>query len=547
MADEVGFARNLVNRVSNLGVFTVPANVYTFECLTDMDKRFCRRIEMDDEVNEIGDGFAIGAKYLRSVYLSDNLGKLPDNAFYDCIHLKNVKLPKDLKEIGNSALCGTKIKQLELSSDLESVGNGAFLNCKKLKHLTIDLNNENMYRIGTDAFAGCKKLRNFALPETIKEIGAGAFAGCRKIKKLNVPAECRTIEGNPFVSTSIMKSNGKMKVRDRWRAYFAKIEIDGMEKPIKARKFERMSTGFKGERLIWANGQVYCEREDGKFDIFSPETYAEKAKIQLEEIKNTQITAEAFGAFTQEKYGITLDTGRIQQENLNIFNTDKQFVKVALLKNQPVSININELREYTYIYEQNEINEPIRKEFEARRAELGAKKAQEKITAAEELKQKEQTKIDEKARKKEEAKEANKQRYANAAKIREENNLKKQQEKANKEAEKKLLKRKKELEKNENLSNHRKKAIIHALEGDIKREQELQNQRTQLRELAKVAQPQNNSVSVDVQTLENNDTWSTTSSADMEMGDLNYAFENKNIESQTQSQTQEKTSEGMTK
>lgn len=88
-------------------------------------------------------------------------------AFYDLDKLLNVKLPKDLKILGNNA----------------------FYSCNKL--MVVDASATAELNIGTSAFSYCGNLREFVSPERISEVGNYAFNNCSKLKEI----ELRNISG----------------------------------------------------------------------------------------------------------------------------------------------------------------------------------------------------------------------------------------------------------------------------------------------------------------------------------------------------------------
>lgn len=465
MADEISFGKNIVRRVSNLGVYTLPANSYSFEKLTDADKKYCTRIDMNNDVVEIGEGFAKNAKFVRTVNVSENLKGIEKDAFSGCSRIKNIKLPKELEYIKENAFFETKINNISLGKRVKFIGENAFENCKKLKSFTIDPLNVEMTLIGENAFAGCKNLRPFELPQTIEEIGAGAFAGCRKIKSLTVPAECRLIDGNPFTSSSINKDNGKKRLRDRWHAYNAKIYIDGMHpNPIKARKFESMVTSFDGRRLIRANGQVYIENDKGGFDVKTPETYAKMVLEQQEEMTNTQISPEAFIAFTKQRFGVELDASRISEAQMKVFDTNKEVLNIALTSKLTQKINVEELREFAYGYQKSKECEELAKQRADQRSERAQQIYDQKKAQLDEIEHQKQLEEDKKRQAEANAREqAEIARQKKLDQINKEKEAKKQakaekEKKARERAEKKNSKNNGEVE----LPPHRKRAVDRA-------------------------------------------------------------------------------------
>lgn len=95
------------------------------------------------------------------------IGKV-DNAVYVELSgrsaLKSVKLPKDLKVIGDQALAG----------------------CESLESIIIP---DSVTRIGNRAFAFCKSLTTVTIPSGVTELGTEIFDGCDNLKTIYAPKE----------------------------------------------------------------------------------------------------------------------------------------------------------------------------------------------------------------------------------------------------------------------------------------------------------------------------------------------------------------------
>lgn len=149
--------------------------------------------------------------------------ELPQNALFG-LHLTELKLPADLKVIGEGALAGNDFETLELPSSLTTIGDNALYGCKQLKTLKLPA---AVTSVGTYAFAGCTALsevnmsatgvtalppRLFAtdaalaaakLPASLKTIGEGCFAGTSALPAITLPASLTDIGAHAFTGSGL--------------------------------------------------------------------------------------------------------------------------------------------------------------------------------------------------------------------------------------------------------------------------------------------------------------------------------------------------------
>jgi hypothetical protein len=98
---------------------------------------------------------------LKKVIIQDNIVKIEDFAFGNCVSLIDAQIP-------NSVI---------------SIGKGAFGNCKSLVSVTIP---NGITSINDMTFGGCENLTNVIIPNSVINIGNLAFRTC-KITAINIP------------------------------------------------------------------------------------------------------------------------------------------------------------------------------------------------------------------------------------------------------------------------------------------------------------------------------------------------------------------------
>lgn len=91
---------------------------------------------------------------LQHVILPPSIEKISGCAFMDCISLKFLSLPKDLKEIGSSAFESSGIKKIYIPKGTKSIGEKAFMKCCDLNVVLLP----DSVTLDSEVFEGCKTL-----------------------------------------------------------------------------------------------------------------------------------------------------------------------------------------------------------------------------------------------------------------------------------------------------------------------------------------------------------------------------------------------------
>ncbi len=181
--------------------------------------------ELDNlPVTHIGlDCFAMAWRVkFTSITMPDTITTVYHGAFRGCQTIRELKLSKNLKYIGNYAFSFiTDLEYIALPDTIVSFGMGAFRNCLSLKSVSIP--SGTLKRIGNDCFYGCKKLEcvvigddvvdiedwafrmcehlnSVTIGESVEKIGESAFYDCIRLSKLDIPAAVSAIGNTAFYS-----------------------------------------------------------------------------------------------------------------------------------------------------------------------------------------------------------------------------------------------------------------------------------------------------------------------------------------------------------
>ena len=118
--------------------------------------------------------------------------KLREKAFSNRKKLKQITIPKNIRNIGLKCFCSCDslfLVDFEYNSSSESNENGltiardAFENCKNLTSIKLP---NRLDTIGVYAFYGCERLESIFIPNRVSFIAPALFEGCKSLKSIVV-------------------------------------------------------------------------------------------------------------------------------------------------------------------------------------------------------------------------------------------------------------------------------------------------------------------------------------------------------------------------
>ena len=90
-----------------------------------------------------------------SITIPDSVTTIYHGAFRNCQYIREFKLPKSLRYIGNYAFAFIQdLEHIAIPDGVVSLGMGAFRNCDNLKEISIP---DSVLRIGNDCFYCCRE------------------------------------------------------------------------------------------------------------------------------------------------------------------------------------------------------------------------------------------------------------------------------------------------------------------------------------------------------------------------------------------------------
>lgn len=131
---------------------------------------------------------------LKSVVLPQNLKRIGDNAFYHCIELESITLPQSLKTIGLCAFGDCfSLKSISIPKNLTTINNQAFARCSSLKNISVKKGNK-YFEVADDILYGKEKNKKYTLircsadkkgdvsiKRKLHYIDPDSFSGCKDV------------------------------------------------------------------------------------------------------------------------------------------------------------------------------------------------------------------------------------------------------------------------------------------------------------------------------------------------------------------------------
>lgn len=197
-----------------------------------------KTVKLPANLKEIGNRAFYRTK-LESITLPDNITELPDGVFAET-PIKSVVLPKNLKTMGTAFEKCTELTSITLPEGFTVLtgyppegnfrndgGGGAFSGCTKLTTVKLP---STIEKIGDCTFKGCP-ITEISIPDSVTEIGEDAFANC-KLASLTLPASLTTIGRGAFKS-SIETETENQYVDGHW--------IDAIVRKTPSHTFEEVT------------------------------------------------------------------------------------------------------------------------------------------------------------------------------------------------------------------------------------------------------------------------------------------------------------------
>lgn len=242
----------LTEVVNGYDEITLPSHIKSISKDVFYGKKITK-VVLNEGLTSIGERAFFNSS-IQEIVFPSTLEKLEEDIFYYCKNLKRVDLSRTkLTELPASTFFLSGIEEIELPSTLKEIGSQAFLGTSKLKMIKVP---ENVKTIGQEAFResgivtaklpngittlvdrafyycpeltevltygaasnddpnaiikaycfeGCPKLTRFEIPQSIRILGQGLLGGNQKVTQLTIPASVTQINFSAFDNTGIQE------------------------------------------------------------------------------------------------------------------------------------------------------------------------------------------------------------------------------------------------------------------------------------------------------------------------------------------------------
>lgn len=190
---------------SGLEKVKLPNQLTRLKFLTFSGSSLLKEIDIPTSVKSISNAIG-GIDGIEIIHLHNGLETLND--FTHCESLKNIVIPKTVKEIA-SGIFRKSIYMHEIKLDKENpnfcVLEGSLYSKDKTKMIVIPYNEKNTFiipngviKIEDFVFEGFEKLENIVFPDSLQIIGHRAFEGCISLKEVSFPKSLISIDFRSF-------------------------------------------------------------------------------------------------------------------------------------------------------------------------------------------------------------------------------------------------------------------------------------------------------------------------------------------------------------
>lgn len=164
-------------------------------------------IVLPDCLQAIGKCAFSGCKKLKTINMPDQLRIVGSEAFSSCNSLSGrLEFKKNLYSVASGAFEKTGIETVTFCDDVYEINAGAFTECSKLKEVILPKamkDSEN--GLGWGMFANCTSLEKVNVPQNIIGLPSDFFYGCKALKAITIPASIESIGSDVFSGCTSLK------------------------------------------------------------------------------------------------------------------------------------------------------------------------------------------------------------------------------------------------------------------------------------------------------------------------------------------------------
>ncbi len=196
-------------------------------------RSYIKSVYISDGVTTIGDEAFLFYAAITSVTMPNSIKTIGQKSFMSCYNLKKITIPNGVITIGDHAFDNCiLLTSITIPQSVTAIGEEAFSSCTALDRIAVDRNNSyfsnddygvlfnknktvliqypagnarsqytvpsSVITIGNRAFESNKKLTNIEIPDGVQTIGEGAFDSATNISKIVIPPSVTSIGNLAF-------------------------------------------------------------------------------------------------------------------------------------------------------------------------------------------------------------------------------------------------------------------------------------------------------------------------------------------------------------
>lgn len=229
-------------------------------------------VNIPESVSRIGNS-AFWGTGITSIYIPKGVVDIGTSVFGYCDNLVSIIVDEENPTFDSRNGCNAIVETLPnvlrygcattiIPDNIQKIGDEAFRDCMNLA--SIDIPN-SVEHIGSGAFSACNTLTSIFIPDGVKSIGEGAFSNCDSLKSVTIGRDVKSIENLAFggcVSLSRIDSRAMIPpqiitpetVPFPWlgNGVFYKVDTTTcqLNVPIGSKEAYQAADGWKGFSLI---------------------------------------------------------------------------------------------------------------------------------------------------------------------------------------------------------------------------------------------------------------------------------------------------------
>lgn len=162
-------------------------------------------------------GYASGVNSITKITIPENITRIGDYAFYECVALEEVYIPETVTSISSSAFQKCKnLKKINIPSHITTISEMVFRSCTSLESIVIP---NSVTTIGRRSFRSCG-LKDITIPEGVTSIEEEAFFWCTRVETIHIPASVVNISKNAFSLMDRLSTIYYNGTKEQWKSLY---------------------------------------------------------------------------------------------------------------------------------------------------------------------------------------------------------------------------------------------------------------------------------------------------------------------------------------